>query len=162
MPNQPARLGMDQSSTEPAYRILTSIRGARMLLPSTETLEAVMRGIVKLLAAASLLGAMPHSVCAQQEVNFQRPIFTTLGTALCASQGQVAGLRRALDDQDRATIQRLVAGPCTLVGPNIRLTVVAAPGSYDPDVEVRVGPAPSLDRTMPRGNTWTLKALLRN
>jgi len=35
-----------------------------------------------------------------------------------------------LDDQDRATIQRIVAGPCTLVGPNIRLTVVAAPGTY--------------------------------
>ncbi|MFC7475646.1 hypothetical protein ACFQS7_14840 [Dankookia sp. GCM10030260] len=121
-----------------------------------------MRQSVHLMAAASLLGMAPLAAVAQQEVNFQRPIFTTQGTALCATQGQIAELRRALDDQDRATIQRIVAGPCTLVGPNIRLTVVAAPGSYDPDVEVRVGPASGLDRTVPRGNTWTLKALLRN
>ena len=117
---------------------------------------------VHLIAAAWLLGATPLTAAAQQEVDFQRPVFTTQGTALCASQSQVAELRRALDDQDRATIQRIVAGPCTLVGPNIRLTVVAAPGSYDPDVEVRVGPTPGLDRAVPRGSMWTLKALLRN
>ena len=121
-----------------------------------------MRRSVHLIAAAWLLGATPLTAAAQQEVNFQRPVFTTQGTAFCASQSQVAELRRALDDQDRATIQRIVAGPCTLVGPNIRLTVVAAPGSSDPDVEVRVGPTPGLDRAVPRGNTWTLKALLRN
>ncbi|TDH58185.1 hypothetical protein E2C06_33880 [Dankookia rubra] len=121
-----------------------------------------MRKGVDLLAAALLLGTMPLIATAQQDVNFQRPVFTTQGTALCGSQSQVAELRRALDDQDRATIQRIVAGPCTLVGPNIRLTVVAAPGTYDPDVEVRVGPVAGLDRTVPRGNTWTLKVLLRN
>src|SRR3954469_25743208 len=121
-----------------------------------------MRRSVHLVAAALLIGATPSTATAQQAVNFERPIFTTPGTALCASQSQVAALRRALDDQDRATIERIVAGPCTLVGPNIRLTVVAAPGRYDPDVEVRVGPNPGLDRTVPRGNMWTLKALLRN
>jgi hypothetical protein len=141
---------------------LIRIAEALVLPLWVDIIEAVMRRSVHLMAAALLLGATPMAATAQQEVNFQRPVFTTQGTALCASQSQIAELRRALDDQDRATIQRIVAGPCTLVGPNIRLTVVAAPGTYDPDVEVRVGPTPGLDRTVPRGNAWTLKALLRN
>lgn len=144
------------------YRISTCISGLLMLLLLATTIEAIMRRSVYLFAAAWLQGATPLVAAAQQEVNFERPIFTTQGTALCASQIEVAALRRALIDNDRVTIDRVVREACKLVGPNIRLTVVAAPGSYDPDVEVRVIPIPGLDRTVPRGNTWTLKALLRN
>ena len=121
-----------------------------------------MRRIVHLVVAASLLGAAPRLVVAQQEVNFERPVFTTPGTALCTSQSQVAALRRALDDQDRAAIDRIIGETCRLVGPNIRLSVVSTPGTYDPDVEVRVHRTPALDLAVPRGSVWTLKALLRN
>ena len=73
-----------------------------------------------------------------------------LSPAVCAA------LRAAFD---RAAKE----GACKLAGPDIRLTVVARPGSHDPDVEVRVaGDAPSADTTLPRGKVWTLKSMVRN
>ena len=54
-------------------------------------------------------------------------------------------------------------GACKLVGPDIRLAVVARPGAYDPDVEVRVaGDAPDAAAGLPRGKVWTLKTMVRN
>ena len=131
-----------------------------------------MRGAVLVLAAATLFGAARGDAAAQgtlvaqsTTVRFDRPIFTTEGAALCPRQHQITALRRALDDNDRAAFDRTVAAnaACKLVGPDIRLTVVARPGSYDPDVEVRVaGDAPSADAGLPRGKVWTLKTMVRN
>ena len=104
----------------------------------------------------------PHSAA----VGFDRAIFTTDSTALCPRQHQIAALRRALDDNDRAAFDRAARdGACKLVGPDIRLAVVARPGAYDPDVEVRVaGDAPpGCDGAgLPRGRVWTLKSVVRN
>ncbi len=131
-----------------------------------------MRGaVLALVAAAALSGALHGAALAQATmvaqgttVRFDRPIFTTDSTALCPRQHQIAALRRALDDNDRAAFDRAAKdGACKLVGPDIRLAVVARPGAYDPDVEVRVaGDAPSADAGLPRGKVWTLKSMVRN
>jgi len=112
--------------------------------------------------AAAAFSIVCTEVNAQDAVRFDRPVFTTDATALCQRQDQVAALRRALDDNDRAVIDRLVSESCKLVGPNLRLNVVSMPGSYDPDVEVKVANTPGLDRNVPRTTVWTLKALVRN
>ena len=93
-----------------------------------------------------------------------RPVFTAEGAALCPRQHQIAALRHALDDNDRGAFDRTARdGACKLVGPNIPLAVVARPGSYDPDVEVRVaGDAPGGEAGLPRGKVWTLKTMVRN
>ena len=129
-----------------------------------------MRGAVLALATA-LSGALSGAAAAQgtlvaqsTTVRFDLPVFTTDSTALCPRQHQIAALRRALDDNDRAAFDRAARdGACKLVGPDIRLAVVARPGAYDPDVEVRVaGDAPSADAGLPRGKVWTLKSMVRN
>ena len=75
----------------------------------------------------------------------------------------MAALRRALDDNDRAAFDRAADGACKLVGPDIRLAVVARPGAFDPDVEVRAaGDAPGGGAGPPRGRVWTLKTMVRN
>src|SRR5215218_11203180 len=119
-----------------------------------------MRGAVLALAVAALFGA-PHGGALAQgtlvaqgtAMRFDRPIFTTEGAALCPRQHQIAALRRALDDNDRAAFDRAARdGACKLVGPDIRLAVVARPGAYDPDVEVRVaGDAAGGEVGLPRG-----------
>lgn len=133
-----------------------------------------MRGAVLVLAAAATLSGAPYGgavaqgtlVAQSTTVRFDRPIFTTEGTAVCPRQHQIATLRRALDDNDRVAFDRAVAasnGACKLVGPDLRLTVVARPGSYDPDVEVRVaGDTSATDSRLPRGKVWTLKTMVRN
>ncbi len=127
-----------------------------------------MRGSALVLAAAAVaaLGsAAPGGPALAQDaaVRFDRPIFTTEGTALCPRQHQIAALRRALDDNDRAAFDRAAKdGACKLVGPDLPLTVVARPGAYDPDVEVRVSNAPDIDASVPRGKMWTLKTMVRN
>ena len=131
-----------------------------------------MRGAVLTLAAA-LSGALSGAAAAQSAlaapgtaVRFDRPVFTTEGAALCPRQHQIAALRRALDANDRAAFDRAVAasnGACKLVGPDIPLAVVARPGSYDPDVEVRVaGDSPGGEAGLPRGRVWMLKTMIRN
>ncbi len=130
-----------------------------------------MRGAVLALALAASFGA-PHGgafaqgtlVAQGAAVRFDRPIFTTDGAALCPRQHQIAALRRALDDNDRAAFDRAAKdGACKLVGPDIPLAVVARPGSYDPDVEVRVaGDGPGGEAGLPRGKVWTLKTMVRN
>ncbi len=129
-----------------------------------------MRGAVLVLAAAALFGA-PHGAALAQgtlvaqgsAARFDRPIFTTEGTALCPRQHQIAALRRALDDGDRAAFDRAAKdGACKLVGPDIPLAVVARPGAYDPDGEVRVSEAPEGVAGLPRGKVWTLKSMVRN
>ena len=130
-----------------------------------------MRGAVLVLAVAASLGA-PHGGALAQStlvaqgaaVRFDRPIFTTENTALCPRQHQIAAFRRALDANDRAAFDRAAKdNGCTLVGPDIRLGVVSRPGSYDPDVEVRVaGDGPGGEAGLPRGKVWTLKAMVRN
>lgn len=121
-----------------------------------------MRAVFPFLVAALTLGAPGGPSQAQEGARFDRPVFTTDATALCRRQDQVAALRRALDDNDRAAIDRLVTESCRLVGPNIRLSVVAMPGLYDPDVEVRVAGGPGVPAGLARGTAWTLKALVRN
>ena len=130
-----------------------------------------MRGAVLALAVAASFGA-PHGGALAQAtmvtqgttVRFDRPIFTTDSTALCPRQHHVAALRRALDDNDRPAFDRAAwEGACKMVGPDIRLAVVARPGAYDPDVEVRVaGDAPGGEAGLPRGKVWTLKSMVRN
>ena len=130
-----------------------------------------MRGAVLALVASALCGALHDTASAQatmvaqgSTVRFDRPVFTTDSTALCPRQHQIAALRRALDDNDRAAFDRAAKeGCCKLVGPDIRLTVVARPGAYDPDAEVRVaGDAPGVEAGLPRGKMWTLKSMVRN
>jgi hypothetical protein len=132
-----------------------------------------MRGLVLALAASALVGALHGTALAQATmvaqgttVRFDRPIFTTDSTSLCPRQHHIAALRRALDDNDRAAFDRAARdGACKMVGPDIRLAVVARPGSYDPDVEVRVSdeaPAGIDPGTLPRGKVWTLKSMVRN
>ena len=131
-----------------------------------------MRGAtLALMAATVLCGALSGVASAQgglaplsTTVRFDRPVFTTEGTALCPRQHQIAALRRALDDNDRAAFDRAAEdGACKLVGPDIRLAVVTRPGAYDPDVEVRVaGDAPSAEAGLSRGKVWTLKTMVRN
>lgn len=68
-----------------------------------------------------------------------------------------------LDYNDRAASDRAATeGACKLVGPDIRLRVVARPGAYDPDVEVRVDGAPDAEAGLPRDKVWTLKSMVRN
>jgi hypothetical protein len=76
----------------------------------------------------------------------------------------MTALRRALDENDRAGIDRAGKdGGCKMAGPDVPLTVVARPGAYDPDVEVRVaGDAPGAVAGLPRGRMWTLKSMVRN
>jgi hypothetical protein len=132
--------------------------------------ERAMRGAFLALAASALIGALHGTALAQATmvaqgagVRFDRPVFTTDSTALCPRQHQIAALRRALDDNDRAAFDRTAReGACKLVGPDLPLTVVARPGSYDPDVEVRVSNAPDIDASVPRGKMWTLKTMVRN
>jgi hypothetical protein len=124
-----------------------------------------MRGMVLSLAVAALVcGARAGTAVTQDAagVRFDRPIFTTEGTVLCARQEQIGALRRASDDNDRAAFDRAAKGVCRTVGPDLRLTVVAMPGLYDPDVEVRVSGAQTLEPGVPRGKMWTLKSMVRN
>lgn len=134
-----------------------------------------MRGSVLALAVATALcGALPGPTAAQQvamapqasNVRFDRPLFTADGAALCPRQHHIAALRRALDDNDRAAFDRAARdGACKVVGPDIRLTVVARPGAYDQDVEVRVAgeaPAGTDGSALPRGKVWTLRSMVRN
>jgi hypothetical protein len=132
-----------------------------------------MRGaVLALTTAAALCGAPPSPVAAQQialapqasAVRFDRPLFTTENAALCPRQHQIAALRRALDGNDRAAFDRAARdGACKLVGPDVRLAVVARPGAYDPDVEVRVGgEGAGADPGLPRGKVWTLNSMVRN
>ncbi len=131
-----------------------------------------MRGAVLALALAAASFGAPHGGALAQAtmvaqgttVRFDCPAFTTDSTALCPRQHQIAALRRALDDNDRAALDRAAKdNGCKPVGPDIRLTVVSRPGSYDPDVEVRVaGDSPSADAGLPRGKVWTLKTMVRN
>lgn len=106
--------------------------------------------------------ALHGAAMAQETVRFDRPIFTTAATTLCARQEQVTALRRAMEADDRAAFDRIAGSTCKPVGPDIRLTVVATPGTRDPDVEVRVVTAPGLDGNVPRGRMWTLKTMVRN
>ena len=95
-----------------------------------------MRGAVLVLVVAASFGAPLGGALAQgtlvaqaAAVRFDRPIFTTESAALCPRQHQIAALRRALDDNDRAAFDRAAReGACKLVGPDIRLAVVARPG----------------------------------
>jgi hypothetical protein len=145
----------------------------RFALKLRRVWERAMRRPVLALSALALCGALHGAAMAQgifappdTSVRFDRPVFTTDTTALCPQQHHIAALRRALDDNHRAAFDRAARdGACKLVGPDIRLTVVAPPGAYDPDVEVRVaGDAPAgLDGgTLPRGKVWTLKSMVRN
>jgi hypothetical protein len=125
----------------------------------------MLRGLVLSLAAAALACGAPHGAAVAQDaaaLRFDRPIFTTDGAVLCARQEQIALLRRASEDSDRAAFDRATRGACRTVGPDIRLTVVAMPGLYDPDVEVRVSGAQGLEPGVPRGKMWTLKSMVRN
>jgi hypothetical protein len=130
-----------------------AMAGAVVALAMAACRRAQQRGVGPLILQAST-------------VRFDRPLFTTEGAALCPRQHQIAALRRALDANDRAAFDRAAKdGACKMVGPDIRLTVVARPGAYDPDVEVRVsGEAPAgIDPgTLPRGTVWTLKSMVRN
>lgn len=128
-----------------------------------------MRGAAFALTAAAVLwsglegAAVAQGVMASQgaAVRFDRPLFTTAGAALCPRQHQIAALRRALDDKDRSAFDSAAKeGGCTLVGPGIRLAVVARPGSRDPDVEVRVVEDTPGGGRLPRGKVWTLKAMV--
>ena len=82
------------------------------------------------MAAAWLLGATPLAAAAQQEVNFQRPIFTTQGTALCASQSQVASVNvvEFADGLEVATAQADLGGSCrvSLVGAGLSISAMAS------------------------------------
>jgi hypothetical protein len=98
----------------------------------------------------------------QEASRFDKPIFTIDGAVLCPRQEQITAIRRALDDNNRPAADRMIAASCKVVGPDIRLSVVSAPGLRDPDVEVRVASAPGLDPSLPRGPRWTLKAMVRN
>ncbi len=121
-----------------------------------------MRGVVLPLAAASALGAVHSVALAQDAVRFDRPVYTTEAAVLCPRQGDITALRRASEDSDRTAFERIAGRTCKTVGPDIRLSVVAKPGIYDPDVEVRVASAPDLDPGLPRGKLWTLKTMLSN
>jgi hypothetical protein len=121
-----------------------------------------MRRVVLSLVAASSLGAMHSAALAQDAVHFDRPIYTTEAAVLCPRQGDITALRRASEDSDRTAFERIAGRTCKTVGPDIRLSVVAKPGIYDPDVEVRVASAPDLDPSLPRGKLWTLKTMLSN
>ena len=121
-----------------------------------------MRGLALSFAAVALWGATHDIALAQEAVRFDRPIFTTEGTMLCARQEDIVALGRALEGSDRTRAESIIRRNCKQVGPDIRLTVVAMPGRYDPDVEVRVASAPDLDSSVPRGRMWTLKTMVRN
>ena len=121
-----------------------------------------MRRILLPFLAALFVGACHHTAVAQEEVRFDRAIFTTSVTALCPSQGDFAALVRESDAADQKAFERLVARTCKQPGPNIRLTVVIKPGLYDPDVEVMIAAAPGLNPSLPRGRMWTLKTMIRN
>jgi hypothetical protein len=124
--------------------------------------ERGMRKVVLLLAATTLCATAYQGAVAQNAVRFDRPVFTTEATVLCPRQEDVALLRRAVDGRDRANFERIASRNCKRVGPDLRLTVVARPGLYDSDVEVRVASVPDLDPGVPRGRVWTLKSMVRN
>lgn len=111
------------------------------------------------LAALSVIG-LP--AMAQEAVRFDRPIYTLENAVLCPRQAQVTAIRRAVEEGDQAAADRVIAASCKRVGPDLALTVVARPGLYDPDVEVRVTAVPGLDPAVPRGARWTLKSMVRN
>ena len=98
----------------------------------------------------------------QEAVRFDRPVFTMDGALLCPRQEQISAVRRALEDNDRPAADRMIAASCKVIGPDIRLSIVSAPGLRDPDVEVRVASTPGLDPSLPRGSRWTLKTMVRN
>ena len=85
------------------------------------------------LTVVAVCGTMHGVAVAQDTVRFDRPIFTTEATVLCARQQDITALRRASDDNDRAAVERITSRNCKQVGPDIRLTVAAKPGLYDPD-----------------------------
>ena len=115
--------------------------------------------IVVLLVSASAFNAV---AVGQEAVRFDRPVFTMDGAVLCPRQEQITIIRRALEDNDRPRADRTIAASCKIVGPDIRLSAVSAPGLRDPDVEVRVSNAPQTDPLVPRGSRWTLKTMVRN
>lgn len=119
--------------------------------------------MLKIFIATLAASAAVTSVAVGQEASrFDRPIFTIDGAVLCPRQEQITAVRRALDDNNRPAADRLIAASCKVIGPDIRLGVVSAPGLRDPDVEVRVASVPGLDPSLPRGSRWTLKAMVRN
>jgi hypothetical protein len=120
------------------------------------------QAILSLGATVVFCGSMHGAALAQETLRLDRPIFTTSATTLCQRQTDISALHRASEASDRAAVERTLGTRCKAVGPDIRLTVAAMPGLYDPDVEVRVASAPDLDPSLPRGKMWTLKSMLRN
>jgi hypothetical protein len=114
------------------------------------------------IATLAALSVISPSLEAQEAVRFDRPIYTLENAALCSRQQQVAAISRAIEGGDHVAADRLIAASCKVVGPDIALTVVARPGLYDPDVEVRATAVPGLDPAVPRGARWTLKSMVRN
>lgn len=116
----------------------------------------------KFIAVLAAFAVVTFVAVGQEAVRFDKPFFTMDGAVLCPRQDQINAVRRALEDNDRAAADRMSAAACKVIGPDIRLNVVSAPGIRDPDVEVRVASAPGLDPSLPRGSRWTLKAMVRN
>jgi hypothetical protein len=116
--------------------------------------------VIALVAFGSTV--IPPMAGGQEALRFDKPVFTIDGAVLCPRQEQITAIRRAQEDNDRLAADRVIAASCKAVGPDIRLSVVAAPGLRDPDVEVRVVSTPGLDPSLPRGSRWTLKTMVRN
>ncbi|MDN3562955.1 hypothetical protein ACFQY5_37025 [Paeniroseomonas aquatica] len=114
------------------------------------------------IAMMTVSSAVIFVAVGQEATRFDRPVLTMDGAVLCPRQEQISAVRRALENNDRPAADRMVAASCKVVGPDIRLSVVSAPGLRDPDVEVRVASAPGLDPSLPRGPRWTLKTMVRN
>jgi hypothetical protein len=114
------------------------------------------------LVVAAFLAAAQSGASARDGVRFDRPVYTTDTTVLCPNQGDIAALSRASEANDRAAVERIASRSCRLPGLDLRLSVVAMPGLYDPDVEVRIASALNLDPSLPRGKLWTLKTMLSN
>ena len=108
----------------------------------------------------AISAAVTFTAIGQEAVRFDRPVFTMDGAVLCLRQEQISAVRRTLEDNDRPTADRMIAASCKVIGPDIRLSVISAPGLRDPDVEVRVASAPGLDPSLPRGTRLTLKTMV--
>src|SRR3954468_12953460 len=133
------------------YHFASAISGA------TATRSLAMRTLS--IATVTALSVIGPAAMAQEAVRFDRPIFTVEGTALCPRQAQVAAIQRAIEGNDHVAAERAIAASCRVVGPDVPLVVVARPGRYDPDVEVRVAAAAGLDPAGARGPRWALKSM---